>query len=125
MPRHLSADCQDMLRRVMETNPDNRLTTAQIKTHKWFTETHTPICYIQGLLIGKNEIPIEPAMLKHLEQFQFTAEFAMQSLNANKHNQVTTTYYLLHRKYEKEGKLPGGFKVHSTPQKRESTPSIT
>jgi hypothetical protein len=31
----------------------------------------------EGLIIGKNEIPIEPAMLRHLDQFGFKADFAM------------------------------------------------
>lgn len=56
-------------------------------------------------------------MLKNLDQFGFKADFAMQCLNKNKHNQVTTTYYLLHNKFQKEGKLPSGFKLEYTPQK--------
>ena len=43
----------------------------------------------------------------------------MQCLNQNKHNQVTTTYYLLHKRFEKEGKLETGFKVEFTPNKKE------
>lgn len=78
------------------------------------------MCNNQGLIIGKNEIPIEPAMLRHLDQFGFKADFAMQCLNKNKHNQVTTTYYLLLNRYQKEGKMPSGFKVESTPQKNSS-----
>ena len=67
------------------------------------------MCNNQGLIIGKNEIPIEPSMLQHLEQFGFSAEYATNALNNNKHNQVTTIYYLLHKRYEKEGKLPSSF----------------
>jgi len=75
------------------------------------------VCSNQGLIIGKNEIPIEPSMLTHLEQFGFSAEYATAALNNNKHNQVTTIYYLLHKRYEKEGKLPSCFKVENTPHK--------
>lgn len=32
-------------------------------------------------------------------------------MNANKHNQVTTVYYLLHKRYEKLGKLDSHFKI--------------
>ena len=36
MPKKLSPECEDMLRRVMETNPDKRMTTEQIKEHPWY-----------------------------------------------------------------------------------------
>lgn len=117
MPKGLSADCQDMLKKVMNTDPETRLTTEQIKQHPWYVHNNKPVCNAQGLIIGKNEIPIEPAMLRHLDQFGFKADFAMQCLNRNKHNQVTTTYYLLLKKLEQEGKLKNGFQVESTPQK--------
>ncbi len=39
----------------------------------------------------------------------------MTCLNKNKHNQVTTVYYLLHNKFAKTGKLKAGFQVESTP----------
>lgn len=86
MPKQLTSDCQDMLKKVMETDPDKRLTTPQIKSHNWYTQNHKPVCAAQGLIIGKNEIPIEPSMLKNLDQFGFKADFAMQCLNKNKHN---------------------------------------
>jgi 5'-AMP-activated protein kinase catalytic alpha subunit len=31
MPKHLSNECKDILKKVLETDPDKRLTTAQIK----------------------------------------------------------------------------------------------
>lgn len=46
-----------------------------------------------------------------LKQYGFKQEEAEQSLNANKHNQVTTVYYLLHKRYEKIGKLPSHFNI--------------
>jgi hypothetical protein len=46
-----------------------------------------------------------------LKQYGFKQEEAEQSLNANKHNQVTTVYYLLHKRYEKLGKLPSHFNI--------------
>lgn len=79
------------------------------------------MCRNQGLIIGKNEIPIEPSLLSHLEKFGFKRDYATASLNRNKHNQVTTVYYLLHKRFEMEGKLASCFKVKSTPQKEKSS----
>ena len=46
-----------------------------------------------------------------LKQYGYKQEEAEQSLNANKHNQITTIYYLLHKRYEKLGKLPSHFNI--------------
>lgn len=100
----------------MQTDPDKRFTAKQIKEHPWL-QLHQPMCKNQGLIIGKNEIPIEPTMLVHLEKFGFKSDEARSYINKNKHNQVTTIYYLLHKKFEKEGKLPSCFKVEDTPVK--------
>jgi hypothetical protein len=47
----------------METDPEKRYTAEQIKRHPWYTKTNKTIYEAQGLIIGKNEIPIEPSML--------------------------------------------------------------
>ena len=67
MPKRLSEECQDMLNKVMETDPEKRLTSLQIKNHPWYKSAHQPVQFCEGLIIGKNEIPIEPQMLGHLE----------------------------------------------------------
>jgi hypothetical protein len=40
-----------------------------------------------------------------LEGKGFEREYAIRCLDANKHNHVTTCYYLLLKKHEKEGKI--------------------
>ena len=61
----------------METDPDKRLTTSRIMEHPWYRNNNKPVCQTKGLIIGKNEIPIEPSMLRHLDQFGFKSDFAM------------------------------------------------
>ena len=68
-------------------------------------------------MVGKNEIPIEPSLLVYLEQYGFKKDYATNCLNRNKHNQVTTVYYLLLQRLVKQGKLSGTFKVQRTPNK--------
>lgn len=62
--------------KIMETDPEKRYTAEQIKRHPWYTKTNKTVYEAQGLIIGKNEIPIEPSMLSHLEKFGFKADFA-------------------------------------------------
>ena len=60
----------------MEIDPDRRLTVESIKKNNWYIKNNPTVYYAQGLIIGKNEIPVEPSMLSHLEKFGFKAEFA-------------------------------------------------
>lgn len=76
MPKRLTNECQELLTQIMEVDPDKRLTTEQIKQHDWYRRTNKIVYEAQGLIIGKNEIPIEPSMLIHLEKFGFKADFA-------------------------------------------------
>jgi hypothetical protein len=47
-----------------------------------------------------------------LEQYGYKADFAEKCIYNNKHNQVTTIYYLIHKRYEKQGLLPSHFNIH-------------
>jgi hypothetical protein len=59
-----------------------------------------------GLVVGKNRIPINHGVLQRLTSHGFDIRFVRASLEANKHNGATTTYYLLYRKLELAGDLP-------------------
>ena len=88
------------MKKVLNTDPNTRYTTDDIKKHPWYKQ-YQPICKNEGLIIGTNQIPIEPKIIEMLEQFGFKKDYAQKCLNNNKHNQVTTVYYLLHKRYEK------------------------
>lgn len=61
---------------------------------------------MQGLIIGVNSIPVNKKILNLIEEkYNFKREFAKKCLMKNKHNHVTTTYYLLYQKYERLGML--------------------
>ena len=49
-----------------------------------------------------------------LKKYGFKLEEAEVALNANKHNQVTTTYYLLHKRYEMLGTLKSNLKIEKS-----------
>ena len=111
LPQFVSQDGGDILSKVLNTDPDTRFTAEDIRKHRWFKQSQ-PICENQGLIIGKNSIPAEPKILEMIEQFGFKADYAEKCINNNKHNQVTTIYYLIHKRYEKQGLLPSHFNIH-------------
>lgn len=60
----------------------------------------------QGLIIGVNSIPVNRKILSILEEkYNFSRTLAKKCLLKNKHNHITTTYYLLYQKYERLGML--------------------
>lgn len=63
------------------------------------------MCENRGLIVGYNQIPNEESVLDILEAKGFQKENAIRCLDANKHNHVTTCYYLLLKRFEKEGKI--------------------
>jgi hypothetical protein len=52
-----------------------------------------------------------------IEQFGFKSDYAEKCINNNKHNQVTTIYYLIHKRYEKQKMLPSHFNISKQEQK--------
>ena len=61
------------------------------------------MCQNKGLIVGYNSIPNEETILKILSEKGFEKEYAIRCLDANKHNHVTTCYYLLLKKHERDG----------------------
>jgi 5'-AMP-activated protein kinase catalytic alpha subunit len=62
IPKTISSHCSDLMNGILCTDPDKRITTEGIRAHPWY-QISKPVCNNQGLIIGKNEIPIEPSML--------------------------------------------------------------
>lgn len=60
----------------------------------------------RGIIIGYNSIPIDNSVLSSLSDYglsQAEIDKTLSSLEANRHNSLTTTYYLAFKKYIKEG----------------------
>ena len=65
--------------------------------------------------MGKSDIPLYSNILELLEQFRFDLSDAERYIKNNKHNHITTTYYLLMKRYERLGK-PLELKEESSPE---------
>lgn len=46
-------------------------------------------------MVGKNAIPIDDRILRMLKEYNIEKEVALKHIEMNKHNNITTTYYLL------------------------------
>eukprot|EP01017_Pseudomicrothorax_dubius_P044924 TRINITY_DN7670_c0_g1_i1.p1 TRINITY_DN7670_c0_g1~~TRINITY_DN7670_c0_g1_i1.p1 ORF type:complete len:577 (-),score=103.56 TRINITY_DN7670_c0_g1_i1:201-1931(-) len=93
-PRWLSMDVRDLLKRVLNIDPNRRFSIQQIREHPWYRlsrASREP----RGIIIGQHSVPIDEVVLGQLEGFGFDLDYARRCLEGNRHNSVTTTYYLL------------------------------
>lgn len=54
-------------------------------------------------MVGYHRMPMDQAILAKLAQFNFDLEYCARCIEANKHNHITTTYYLLLKKHLRSG----------------------
>ena len=100
-PKFLSAEAKDLLNCVLCTDPDKRYTIEQIRVHPWCIQTVSEASH--GILVGYNAIPVDSYILGKLGELGLSVEVTRKSIEANKHNNMTTTYYLLLKKHLQSG----------------------
>ncbi|CAD8125703.1 unnamed protein product [Paramecium sonneborni] len=97
-PKYMSPLCKDLLEKILQVDPLKRYNIQQILKHYWIQTCITnPI-----LTPGYGEINICNEVLQQLATYNFKLPQAYAYLKANKHDPVTTTYYLLLNKYLRE-----------------------
>lgn len=74
----------------------------EIYNHAWCKQV-TDIPLTSGIIVGYHRIPVDKEILNKLNEFDFDIDYAERCIEANKHNHITTTYYLLLKKHLKEG----------------------
>ena len=57
----------------------------------------------EGIIVGFNKIPIDRQVLSQLKNLSLDPDYVSKCLQANRHNNVTTSYYLSLKKYISEG----------------------
>lgn len=111
IPGFISTNCKDMIKKILNTEPPNRYTIKDIRTHDWYNQVKAG--ENEGIVVGKDSIPIideaVQAMLKDVTLNQSSLNDdpnfynqAIVYIQNNKHNQVTSTYYLILKKIERE-----------------------
>jgi serine/threonine protein kinase len=101
-PKFLSANLRDLISKILETNPEKRITFDQIKKHPWFS-TSKPICTFHGFFVRRMIIPVDDAVLEILKDHGYEPDIVRNDLLANKHNHITTIYYLIVKSLNRGG----------------------
>lgn len=100
-PKFISSDAKDIIKGVLNTNPENRFGIQEIRANPWFSLVKEEIQ--PGILIGYDHIIVDLEILKQLQRYGYNLDYSKKCLEANKHNDVTTAYYLLLKKYIQNG----------------------
>ena len=100
-PKFISPEGKDLIKGVLNTKPESRFGIEEIRRHSWFSIIKEEIQ--PGILIGYDHIIVDMEILRQLQRYGYNLDYSKKCLEANKHNDVTTAYYLLLKKYLQNG----------------------
>ncbi|KAL4469354.1 hypothetical protein ABPG72_005990 [Tetrahymena utriculariae] len=101
IPRWVSTEAKDLMNCILNTDPVKRYKINDIRNHKWYLLFKQNLS--NGIYVGKQLIPVNEAILQKLKDFNIDIDFARKCIESNKHNDITTTYYLLLNKHVQQG----------------------
>ena len=102
IPKFISQEARDLLKNLLNTDPIKRYNIQDIKNHPWYNISKAEK-EPDGIIIGVNPVPIDFFILNQMEAFGFNQDYAKKCIEANKHNHLTTSYYLLLQRHLKNG----------------------
>ncbi len=95
VPETVTPEFKDLVYKILEKNPNNRLTIEQIKQHKWMHMFEFNFMKSPGIIINKDILPIDVNLIKELVGYNETKiRNLISDILTNKHNNNTILYYL-------------------------------
>ena len=95
VPETVTPEFKDLVYKILEKNPNNRLTIEQIKEHKWMHMFEFNYMKSPGIIINKDILPIDVNLIKELVGYNETKiRNLISDILTNKHNNNTILYYL-------------------------------
>ena len=96
----LSNEVKNLVKKILVVNPNYRANIEDIKNDPWFKKDYKPT---YGLFLPIHEIPIDDLIIKEMEKNGFKRDEIIKNIKNNRHNEITTFYYLLVKKFNKNG----------------------
>ncbi len=103
VPSHLSEDAKDILANILNVDPAKRFRVDDIRKHNWWKKSKNQVNFSHGIIVGYHRIPVDLDILSKLSQWNFDLDFTKKCIEANRHNDATTTYYLMLKKHIRQG----------------------
>ena len=74
IPNFVSKDGHDILKGILETDSDKRLTIEQIRNHPWFKQNEE--VNFNGIIVGTDQIPVDDELLNDLKQYDYDLDYS-------------------------------------------------
>lgn len=91
----LSDEAEDLLSKILVTDPKKRLNINQIKNHPWMKLRFLHRRPKRNIV---TDIPIDHDIVDKISSYGIDREVILTHIKENRHNMITTTYYLLLKK---------------------------
>lgn len=102
-PNYVSDEAKDLFHCILNTDPEKRYTIEQIRQHPWFNLAKCESNF-KGIKVGVDPVPIDNNILDRMQsEYDINKNYARKCIQANKHNHVTASYYLLLKEVIKSG----------------------
>jgi 5'-AMP-activated protein kinase, catalytic alpha subunit len=103
IPNYISDSAKDLLKKILTTDPSKRYNINMIKSHAWYNLINPSYNTNEGLLINLHVIPIDETLVSKMEEYAFDKQEVRTNILSNRHNHITTTYYLLLKNKVRKG----------------------
>lgn len=103
IPGFITQSCKEMIKKILNTDPTTRPKAGDLRKHPWYQLIES--VEMEGIIVGQDPIPIMEDIRESLREGYSDLEgieYADKFIKMNKHNHITTTYYLILKKAERE-----------------------
>ncbi|GMI15695.1 hypothetical protein TrLO_g14052 [Triparma laevis f. longispina] len=91
-PDYISTEVRDLIRRILNTDPEMRLSIEQIRRHPWFQTN--PSSPASPMACG-DKMTFDSDIIQQLQDLKINTEQVKEALRSDGHNFLTASYYLL------------------------------
>mmetsp|Transcript_27281 Transcript_27281/g.49024 ORF Transcript_27281/g.49024 Transcript_27281/m.49024 type:complete len:408 (+) Transcript_27281:300-1523(+) len=98
-PKFISVEVNDLINRILEVNPNNRISVERIKEHVWYRQVTQNFSY--GIDLSEQRDQIDLKVLHRLAEHDIDIEATKQAIEDNQYTSDTATYFLLLKKSNK------------------------
>ena len=95
IPDYLSTECKDLIKKILEINPEKRITLEEIKKHKWVNMFNFNFMKSPGVILDEYFLPVDIFLVKDIcGNNENNIRILIEDILENKHNENTINYYL-------------------------------
>ena len=118
-PDFISKEVKDLIKKILNVDPEKRYTIEQIRRHPWYMQCSLPPA---EPMETADKMQFDEDIMKQLEALQLNPARVIEALRSDTHNHLTTSYYLLlNRKRRKKEKQELRDKMYEDAKRKTET----